>query len=101
MPYESDEIAVNFASLTKAAEDIQSAINKLSAELDGLERGVQPLVATWDGPAKAAYLVRKREWDGASADLTQLLTGIKGAVTRSAEIMSAQEAKNASLFGPH
>ena len=83
MPYQSDEIAVNFASLTKAAEDIQGAINKLSAELDGLERGVQPLVATWDGPAKAAYIARKREWDDASADLTQLLTGIKGAVQRS------------------
>ncbi|MFG1920457.1 WXG100 family type VII secretion target [Cryptosporangium sp. NPDC048952] len=100
MPYQSDEIAVNFASLMKASEDIQSAINKLSAELDGLERGVQPLVATWDGPAKAAYLVRKRQWDSASADLTQLLTSIKGAVVRSAEIMSAQEAKNTSLFNP-
>lgn len=100
MPYESDEIAVNFASLTKAAEDIQGAINKLGAELDGLETGVQPLVASWDGPAKASYLVRKREWDSASADLTQLLTSIKGAVLRSADIMSAQEAKNASLFEP-
>jgi len=99
MPYESDEIAVNFASLTKAADDIQSAIGKISAELDGLERGVQPLVATWDGPAKAAYLTRKREWDSASADLTQLLTGIKRAVLSSAEIMAAQEQKNVSYFG--
>lgn len=99
MPYNSDEIAVNFASLTKAAEDITSAVGKMTAELDGLERGVQPLLATWDGDAKGAYLVRKREWDTASADLTQLLTGIKGAVLKSAEIMAAREKQNANMFG--
>ncbi|SHN03300.1 WXG100 family type VII secretion target [Cryptosporangium aurantiacum] len=98
MPYGSDEIAVNFASLTKAAEDIQGAIGKMTSELDALERGVQPLIATWDGEAKAAYLVRKRGWDSASADLTQLLTGIKAAVMKSAEIMAAREKQNASMF---
>ncbi|MFI5955621.1 WXG100 family type VII secretion target [Cryptosporangium sp. NPDC051539] len=95
----SDEIAVNFASLTKAAEDIQSAIGKMNAELDGLEKGVQPLLATWDGDAKAAYMARKREWDSASQDLAQLLTGIKGAVLKSAEIMHAREKQNTNMFG--
>jgi 6 kDa early secretory antigenic target len=98
MPYGSDDIAVNFASLTKAAEDIQSAIGKMTSELDGLERGIQPLLVTWDGDAKAAYLIRKKEWDNASADITQLLTGIKGAVLKSAEIMAAREKQNATMF---
>jgi 6 kDa early secretory antigenic target len=95
----SDEIVVRFSALTKASEDINKAISTMHSELDGLERGIQPLLATWDGAAKNEYQTRQREWTQASNDLTQLLNQIKGAVSKSAEIMQAREAANARKFG--
>jgi WXG100 family type VII secretion target len=95
----SDEIVVRFSALTKASEDINKAISTMHSELDGLERGIQPLLATWDGTAKNEYHTRQREWTQASTDLTTLLTQIKGAVTKAAEIMQAREAANARKFG--
>jgi early secretory antigenic target protein ESAT-6 len=95
----SGEIIVRFSALSKAAEDINKAITNMQSELDGLEKGIQPLLATWDGQAKEEYHTRQREWSSASADLTQLLTQIKAGVTKSAEIMQAREASNARKFG--
>ncbi len=92
------DIIVKFSSLMKASEDIGKAITNMNSELEGLEKGIQPLLATWDGDAQGAYRVRQAEWTSASKDLTELLTGIKGAVIRSAEIMQAREKANKLKF---
>ena len=93
------EIVVKFSALSKASEDISKAIASLNSELDGLEKGIQPLLSTWDGTARDAYFQRQQEWSSASQDLTQLLTQIKGAVVKSAEIMQAREQANQRKFG--
>jgi|RhiMetdeSRZDD1v2_1073273.scaffolds.fasta_scaffold3887973_2 WXG100 family type VII secretion target len=93
------EIVVKFAALHKASEDINKAISNLTSELDNLEKGVQPLLSTWDGQAREAYYARQREWSSASGDLKQLLLQIKGAVDKSAEIMQARESANMKKFG--
>jgi WXG100 family type VII secretion target len=93
------DIVVKFSALVKASEDIGKAISNMNSELDALEKGIQPLLSTWDGQAKDAYYARQAEWTSASKDLTQLLTQIKGAVSQSAEIMQAREKANMQKFG--
>lgn len=92
------DIVVKFPALIKAAEDIGKAIKNMNQELHDLEKGIQPLLQSWDGSAKDAYHARQVEWNTASKDLEQLLTSIKGAVTRSAEIMQAREHANKNKF---
>jgi early secretory antigenic target protein ESAT-6 len=93
------EIVVKFSALAKASEDINKAIANMNSELDGLEKGIQPMLSTWDGAARDEYFRRQQEWSSASKDITQLLTQIKGAVMKSAEIMQAREQANARKFG--
>jgi WXG100 family type VII secretion target len=93
-----NDIVVKFAALMKASDDISRALKNMHSELDGLEKGIQPLLASWDGTAKDAYHVRQKEWSSASKDLTELLTQIKGAVVHSAEIMQAREKANTTKF---
>jgi WXG100 family type VII secretion target len=71
----------------------------MQSELADLEKGIQPLLHTWDGAAKDAYHQRQSEWNSASQDLSQLLGQIKAGVVKSAEIMQAREQANKQKFG--
>jgi len=93
------EIVVNFAALSQASADITKALTGMHGELSGLEQGIKPLLAQWDGDAKAEYEQRQREWTSASNDLARLLKDIQIAVDKSAEIMLARERTNKGKFG--
>ncbi|MCA2214581.1 WXG100 family type VII secretion target [Jidongwangia harbinensis] len=77
-------LLVNFGALAQASADIQKALNQLQSQLQQLERDAGPLVATWDGPARAAYQARQRKWQAAAEDLSGILRNIKIAVDESA-----------------
>jgi early secretory antigenic target protein ESAT-6 len=55
-------------------------------------------VHTWQSDAQQAFVQRKAEWSSAADDLHQLLTGIKVAVLKAAEIMAAREKSNVAKF---
>jgi len=92
------EIKVSFAALSQASADIQKATTTMHNELGALERGIQPMLATWDGDAKAEYAQRQSEWTSASTDLAALLKQIQTAVDKAAEIMLARERANKQKF---
>jgi WXG100 family type VII secretion target len=94
----SETLVVNFAALQQASGEIQGAVNRLSATLDGLERDAQPLIATWDGGAKEAYAQRQAKWRQAAAELAAILTDIKTALDESAADYLQTEQGNARLF---
>jgi len=94
----SDEIVVEFAALNQAAADITSALSSMQSELDNVNSTVQPMVSSWQSDAQEAFLQRKAEWTSAASDLQTLLTGIKAAVLKSAEIMQAREKANVAKF---
>jgi len=94
----SDAIVVEFAALNQAAADITSALSSMQSELDNVNTTVQPMLASWESDAQEAFLQRKAEWTSAATDLQTLLTGIKGAVMKSAEIMQAREKANVAKF---
>jgi WXG100 family type VII secretion target len=95
---DNDLLVVNFAALHQASADIQSALGALSGQLDDLERDAAPLVASWDGPARAAYDVRQARWRAAAGDLSAILRDIKVALDESAADYQHTERRNTSLF---
>jgi WXG100 family type VII secretion target len=94
-----DMLYVNFAALEQASADIQGAIAFMESELSTLEADAAPLVATWDGTARAAYDERQARWRGAAANLTAMLRDIRRALDESAADYATTERHNAGLFG--
>ncbi|MEV6491468.1 WXG100 family type VII secretion target [Actinoplanes sp. NPDC051633] len=91
-------LLVNFGALQNASADIQKALSELQSQLGQLERDAGPLVATWEGEAKAAYAERQRKWSQASADLSEILRNIKVAVDESAADYTDTERKATQRF---
>jgi len=93
-----DLLVVNFAALQKASADIQSALNSLNNQLRQIERDAAPLVAGWDGEARAAYDSRQTRWRQRASDLSGILRDIKQALDDSAADYQHTEHRNTSLF---
>jgi early secretory antigenic target protein ESAT-6 len=91
-------LVVNFASLHKASEDIQKALNALHTQLGQLDTDARPLVSTWQGDAQQAYEVRQKQWSTASQDLQAMLRDIKSAVDESASDYLHTEKRNTGMF---
>jgi len=94
----SDSLLVNFIALQEASAHIQSAIGTLESQLAQLEKDAAPLVATWDGDAKEAYLARQAAWRQASGELSLMLRGIRKALDESYADYQRTENQNAELF---
>lgn len=92
-------LVVNFAALTQASADIQTAVNSMRQTLDDLEQSAAPMVSTWEGDARQAYNQRQDRWRQAANDLNQILTEVKRALEESAQEYSRTEKQNAALFG--
>ena len=91
-------LLVNFGALSQASGDIQKALNELQSQLGQLERDAGPLVATWDGPAQAAYQERQRKWQTAASELSEILRRVKIAVDESAADYQDTERKATNRF---
>jgi 6 kDa early secretory antigenic target len=93
-----NQLVVDFAAMHQAAEDIQSAINKLNSDLDQLNSDAQPLVQTWSGTAQASYHQRQQTWTNAANDLAHMLREIQKALVESTSDFNSTENRNADLF---
>ena len=91
-------LLVNFGALQQASLDIQRALTELVNQLGQLERDAGPLVATWDGPAQAAYRERQAKWQAAAGELSQILRNIKLAVDDSAADYQDTERRATNRF---
>jgi ESAT-6 family protein len=95
---QSDQLVVDFAAMHQAAADIQSAINKLSSDLEQLDADAKPLVSTWVGDAQTAYYQRQQTWTTAANDLSQMLRDIQKALVDSTSDYHSTEMTNKNLF---
>jgi early secretory antigenic target protein ESAT-6 len=91
-------LSVNFVRLAETSSHIQGAIGALQTQLDSLEKAAAPLVQTWSGDAQRAYQERQATWRQASADLTQMLQGIKRGLDESLADYQSTEQGNVRLF---
>jgi 6 kDa early secretory antigenic target len=85
-------IKVNFGALQAAVGDLDRAIGQIDAKLGDLHRQAQPLVATWEGGAQAAYNERHTAWTKSADELKAVLMSIKKALTDSLAEYAATEA---------
>lgn len=81
-------IKYQFGAIEAAAADINASSGQINAMLDDLKRGIQPMVATWEGDSATAYQEAQMKWDKAAAELNQILTTIAQAVRQGNDHMS-------------
>jgi ESAT-6 family protein len=91
-------LVVNFAALQHASGEIQTALSRLQTQLADLERDAAPVVAAWEGDARAAYDQRQAGWRRAAQELSAMLASIKRALDESAHEYQETERRNARLF---
>lgn len=94
----NDMLIVNFRAMGTAGGQIDAAIKILNEQLSQLERDAAPLVAGWDGDARAAYDVRQGQWRSAATDLCAMLVEIKKALEDSTHDYRNTENRNVRLF---
>lgn len=76
----SDHIVVDYSALTAAESELARAQRQIAAALEGLNTELAPLLATWEGIGRDAYLVQQRTWNTAAADLNVTLAAVHQAV---------------------
>lgn len=91
-------LVVQFGQLAAASSSIQVAVNSLESQLGQLEQDAAPLVATWDGDARAAYDQRQAKWRQAAEDMKIMLGDIKRAVDESLADYQRTEKRATDLF---
>jgi WXG100 family type VII secretion target len=87
-------IRVQYAGLDAASADIGTSAAALRGHVERMETALQPLVATWTGEAAQFYQERQREWDGAMAELGDVLTRVGIAVRTARENYEQVERAN-------
>ena len=98
MPVEADGISVKFEAVSDVEARIGATLKNLSAELDDLERNLNPIQARWTGEARAAYGVDKKKWDTAKEDMKLVLAQMQKAVKDAHETYVQVNNKTKNLF---
>jgi early secretory antigenic target protein ESAT-6 len=94
----SQPIKVTFGEIAGAQQNVAGTAQKMNAQLEDLQRTLQPLVATWQGEAAMDYQAKKKQWDTAAADLNQVLAQIGTALGQANEGYQQTERANASRW---
>ena len=92
------QLSVNFLRLGETSVHIQQTIAALGSQLEQLEKDAAPLVQTWSGDAKEAYLQRQATWRQASTELTATLQSIKHGLDESLADFRHTERSAAARF---
>ena len=75
-----DEIVVDYAALSAAEAALAGSQRSIAASLHQLNSDLAPLLATWEGAGKDAYLAQQTRWNTESDDLNLTLAAIHRAV---------------------
>ena len=92
------QLSIDFKRLLETSGHINQAIVALRSQLDDLEQAAAPLVQTWSGDARQAYLQRQNTWRQTSADLAGMLQAIKRNLDECMVDYQGMERSNVGLF---
>jgi 6 kDa early secretory antigenic target len=98
---ELDGLKVVHSGLDDAAADLAGIVARIDARLGRLGRldqDLAPLRQAWVGDAQQAYVVAKRRWDGAVAEMRDLLQQASRQVTQSNSSYRTADARGARAF---
>jgi early secretory antigenic target protein ESAT-6 len=93
-----DALRVDHAGLDQAADDLMGIVAEIGGRMGRLERELSPLRSSWVGDAQQSYTVAKRRWDGAIAEMRDLLRDTSRQVTLSNADYRAADARGARAF---
>jgi 6 kDa early secretory antigenic target len=93
-----DGLRVNHAGLDAAADDLRRTVNDIDGRLNRLEQELAPLRSDWAGNAQQAYTAAKARWDGAIAELRDLLDETSRSVRQSNAEYQAADQRGAASF---
>jgi 6 kDa early secretory antigenic target len=95
---ELDGLKVVHSGLDDAAADLAGIVARIDARLARLDQDLAPLRQAWVGDAQQAYVVAKRRWDGAVAEMRDLLQQASRQVTQSNSSYRTADARGARAF---
>jgi len=94
----SDEVHVNFESVSGGAAGILATHRALQGTLDNLEAELGPMVNSWTGDAREAYFQQKRKWEEASTAMSTILQQMGQAVEQAHGNYRAAETANRNIW---
>lgn len=94
----ADGLLVNHAALEAAAGQLLSTASQIDDRLNQLESELDALRSGWTGDAQGSYLVAKRRWDAAIAEVIAVLREASALVTQSNSEYRAADLRGAARF---
>ncbi|MFG2128521.1 WXG100 family type VII secretion target [Streptomyces sp. NPDC048751] len=64
-----DHITVKLATLHHLAGELEDILKQLNGKIDDLYDRVEPVVLSWNGEAREAFVDKLDEWDRSAQDL--------------------------------
>ncbi|KGM18909.1 MULTISPECIES: WXG100 family type VII secretion target [Corynebacterium] len=80
-------IHYNFAQIDQTSMDIKRSSANINRSLETLKKGLQPMVAEWEGESADAYKAAQARWDRSAAELNRILEEVSRKVTQSNDRM--------------
>lgn len=68
-PSADDHITVKLATLQHLSEELEDILKQLNGKLDDLYERVEPVVLSWSGEAREAFIDKLDEWSRSAEDL--------------------------------
>ncbi|WP_432155621.1 MULTISPECIES: WXG100 family type VII secretion target [unclassified Streptomyces] len=94
----ADRTAVNYDTVTQAANDVRATAKNLSEQLETLMRRVKAVAETWEGEAKTAYTEIQRSSSSEMDQMCQKLARIARLLDDSVVGYSDMDKGNAARF---
>lgn len=77
---QQDQIVVDYSALASAEAALASSQKLIAAALQTLNDDLGPLLATWEGDGKDAYLLQQTKWNDESDNLNLTLAKVHAAI---------------------
>jgi early secretory antigenic target protein ESAT-6 len=69
-----DGLLVDHGALEAASNDLARGVKDIENRMSALESELNPLRSDWAGTAQQSYTVAKAKWDGAIAEMQNILS---------------------------
>jgi WXG100 family type VII secretion target len=91
-------LQVNYGSLDGAVTALETAKGLLLQQISDLESKMKPMLNSWDGAAREAYVPLQTKWSTAASDLSDDIHALKTAVHDSNGFYQQNEQATLRMF---
>ncbi|WP_214414287.1 WXG100 family type VII secretion target [Sphaerisporangium fuscum] len=94
-----DRTFVNFGTMATGRQDFARQWQMMEGTLQELEGQLDRLLGDWEGEARSAYWIARKNWDAASGRMATLLQSLGAVIEEGHENFKLTEKNNAQMFG--